>query len=76
MYLPFSLCVKFPSLVQVTDLVVAPGEAHCATCGEDGSVRVWSLHSFELLLQFQVLNQVMAEIPDWLLRIYIRYNLL
>ncbi|XP_018426891.1 PREDICTED: WD repeat-containing protein 90 [Nanorana parkeri] len=42
---------------KVTDLAVAPGEAHCATCGEDGSVRVWSLHSFELLLQFQVLNQ-------------------
>ncbi|KAM9292263.1 WD repeat-containing protein 90-like, partial [Gastrophryne carolinensis] len=42
---------------KVTDLVVAPGETHCATCGEDGSVRVWSLHSFELLLQFQVLNQ-------------------
>ncbi|XP_068102464.1 WD repeat-containing protein 90 [Hyperolius riggenbachi] len=42
---------------KVTGLVVAPGETHCATCGEDGSVRVWSLHSFELLLQFQVLNQ-------------------
>ncbi|XP_072273486.1 WD repeat-containing protein 90 isoform X2 [Pyxicephalus adspersus] len=42
---------------KVTDLAVAPGETHCATCGEDGSVRVWSLHSFELLLQFQVLNQ-------------------
>lgn len=43
----------------MTDLVVGPGETHCATCGEDGSVRVWSLHSCELLLQFQVLNQVM-----------------
>ncbi|XP_056392449.1 WD repeat-containing protein 90 isoform X2 [Hyla sarda] len=42
---------------KVTDLVVGPGETHCATCGEDGSVRVWSLHSCELLLQFQVLNQ-------------------
>ncbi|KAM3917263.1 WD repeat-containing protein 90 [Leptodactylus fuscus] len=42
---------------KVTGLVVGPGETHCATCGEDGSVRVWSLHSCELLLQFQVLNQ-------------------
>ncbi|KAM4024166.1 LOW QUALITY PROTEIN: WD repeat-containing protein 90 [Anomaloglossus baeobatrachus] len=42
---------------KVTDAVVGPGETHCATCGEDGSVRVWSLHSCELLLQFQVLNQ-------------------
>ncbi|XP_075686881.1 WD repeat-containing protein 90 isoform X2 [Rhinoderma darwinii] len=42
---------------KVTDLVVGVGESHCATCGEDGSVRVWSLHSCELLLQFQVLNQ-------------------
>ncbi|XP_053327870.1 WD repeat-containing protein 90 [Spea bombifrons] len=42
---------------KVTDVAVGPGENHCATCGEDGSVRVWSLHSFELLLQFQVLNQ-------------------
>ncbi|KAM4697701.1 WD repeat-containing protein 90 [Rhinophrynus dorsalis] len=42
---------------KVTDLAVGPGESHCATCGEDGSVRVWSLHSCELLLQFQVLNQ-------------------
>ncbi|XP_073504675.1 WD repeat-containing protein 90 isoform X2 [Phyllobates terribilis] len=42
---------------KVTDAVVGPGETHCATCGEDGSVRVWSLHRCELLLQFQVLNQ-------------------
>ncbi|XP_077130322.1 WD repeat-containing protein 90 isoform X3 [Ranitomeya variabilis] len=42
---------------KVTGAVVGPGETHCATCGEDGSVRVWSLHSCELLLQFQVLNQ-------------------
>ncbi|CAH2307904.1 WD repeat-containing 90 [Pelobates cultripes] len=42
---------------KVMDLAVSPGENHCATCGEDGSVRVWSLHSCELLLQFQVLNQ-------------------
>uniref|UniRef100_A0A8C5QWB5 WD repeat-containing protein 90 n=1 Tax=Leptobrachium leishanense TaxID=445787 RepID=A0A8C5QWB5_9ANUR len=42
---------------KVTDLAVSPGESHCATCGEDGSVRIWSLHNCELLLQFQVLNQ-------------------
>ncbi|KAM8961104.1 WD repeat-containing protein 90 [Pelodytes ibericus] len=42
---------------KVTDLAVGPGESHCATSGEDGSVRVWSLLSCELLLQFQVLNQ-------------------
>ncbi|XP_040295640.1 WD repeat-containing protein 90 isoform X1 [Bufo bufo] len=42
---------------KVMGLVVGPGETHCATCGEDGSVCIWSLHSCELLLQFQVLNQ-------------------
>uniref|UniRef100_F6WAH4 WD repeat-containing protein 90 n=1 Tax=Xenopus tropicalis TaxID=8364 RepID=F6WAH4_XENTR len=42
---------------KVMDLAVAHGESHCATCGEDGSLRIWSLQSCELLLQFQVLNQ-------------------
>ncbi|KFQ93266.1 WD repeat-containing protein 90, partial [Nipponia nippon] len=42
---------------KVTDVCFSPGEAHCATCGEDGSVRIWSLGSMELVVQFQVLNQ-------------------
>lgn len=43
---------------QVNEVVFSPSESHCATCGEDGSVRVWSLASMELVIQFQVLNQV------------------
>lgn len=42
-------------------MAFSPDESHCATCGEDGSVRVWSLASLELVVQFQVLNQVPAE---------------
>uniref|UniRef100_A0A2K5P106 WD repeat domain 90 n=1 Tax=Cercocebus atys TaxID=9531 RepID=A0A2K5P106_CERAT len=42
---------------QVNEVVFGPGESHCATCGEDGSVRVWALASMELVIQFQVLNQ-------------------
>ncbi|XP_044301569.1 WD repeat-containing protein 90 isoform X2 [Varanus komodoensis] len=42
---------------KVHDVAFSPGESHCATCGEDGSVRVWSLASMELVVQFQVLNQ-------------------
>nr|XP_034986517.1 WD repeat-containing protein 90 isoform X1 [Zootoca vivipara] len=42
---------------QVSEVAFSPGESHCATCGEDGSVRVWSLASMELVVQFQVLNQ-------------------
>uniref|UniRef100_A0A670K2Y4 WD repeat-containing protein 90 n=1 Tax=Podarcis muralis TaxID=64176 RepID=A0A670K2Y4_PODMU len=42
---------------QVNEVAFSPGESHCATCGEDGSVRVWSLASMELVVQFQVLNQ-------------------
>lgn len=42
---------------QVNEVVFSPGESYCATCGEDGSVRVWSLASMELVIQFQVLNQ-------------------
>lgn len=43
---------------QVNEVVFSPSESHCATGGEDGSVRVWSLASMELVIQFQVLNQV------------------
>ncbi|XP_061849594.1 WD repeat-containing protein 90 isoform X2 [Colius striatus] len=42
---------------KVTAVGFSPDETHCATCGEDGSVRVWSLGSMELVVQFQVLNQ-------------------
>ncbi|XP_062955596.1 WD repeat-containing protein 90 isoform X1 [Cynocephalus volans] len=42
---------------KVNKVVFSPSESHCATCGEDGSVRVWSLASMELVIQFQVLNQ-------------------
>lgn len=41
-------------------MVFSPSESHCATCGDDGSVRVWSLASMELVIQFQVLNQVLG----------------
>lgn len=50
---------------QVNEVVFGPGESHCATCGEDGSVRVWALASMELVIQFQVLNQVCGECPGW-----------
>uniref|UniRef100_A0A8C6ZIQ8 WD repeat domain 90 n=1 Tax=Nothoprocta perdicaria TaxID=30464 RepID=A0A8C6ZIQ8_NOTPE len=46
-----------PSLLQVNEVSFSPDETHCATCGEDGSVRIWSLGSMELVVQFQVLNQ-------------------
>uniref|UniRef100_A0A8B9M989 WD repeat-containing protein 90 n=1 Tax=Accipiter nisus TaxID=211598 RepID=A0A8B9M989_9AVES len=42
---------------KVTEVCFSPDETHCATCGEDGSVRIWSLDSMELVVQFQVLNQ-------------------
>uniref|UniRef100_A0A674I574 WD repeat-containing protein 90 n=1 Tax=Terrapene triunguis TaxID=2587831 RepID=A0A674I574_9SAUR len=42
---------------KVNEVTFSPGESHCATCGEDGSVRVWALASMELVVQFQVLNQ-------------------
>ncbi|XP_006894964.1 PREDICTED: WD repeat-containing protein 90 [Elephantulus edwardii] len=42
---------------KVNEVAFSPDESHCATCGEDGSVRVWSLASMELVVQFQVLNQ-------------------
>lgn len=46
------------SAVQVNDVVFSTDERHFATCSEDGSVRVWSVPSIELVVQFQVLNQV------------------
>lgn len=52
--------------MQVNEVVFSPRETHCATCGDDGSVRVWSLASMELVIQFQVLNQVLgAGVPAW-----------
>ncbi|XP_045426288.1 WD repeat-containing protein 90 isoform X2 [Pipistrellus kuhlii] len=42
---------------KVNEVAFSPCESHCATCGDDGSVRVWSLSSMELVIQFQVLNQ-------------------
>nr|XP_045017712.1 WD repeat-containing protein 90 isoform X1 [Jaculus jaculus] len=42
---------------KVNEVAFSPSESHCATCGDDGSVRVWSLASMELVIQFQVLNQ-------------------
>lgn len=50
--------LSHPGVRQVNEVVFSPSESHCATCGEDGSVRVWSLASMELVIQFQVLNQV------------------
>lgn len=44
--------------LQVTEVCFSPDESHCATCGEDGSVRLWALGTTELVVQFQVLNQV------------------
>ena len=46
--------------LQVTEVCFSPDETHCATCGEDGSVRIWSQGSMELVVQFQVLNQVIV----------------
>uniref|UniRef100_A0A8C8EM98 WD repeat-containing protein 90 n=1 Tax=Oncorhynchus tshawytscha TaxID=74940 RepID=A0A8C8EM98_ONCTS len=42
---------------KVNDVVFSPDESHFATCGEDGSVRVWTAPNNELVVQFQVLNQ-------------------
>ncbi|XP_063748546.1 WD repeat-containing protein 90 [Eleginops maclovinus] len=42
---------------KVNDVVFSSDETHFATCSEDGSVRVWSAPSNELVVQFQVLNQ-------------------
>ncbi|XP_023663948.2 WD repeat-containing protein 90 isoform X2 [Paramormyrops kingsleyae] len=42
---------------RVNSVVFSPDEGRFATCGEDGSLRVWAMPSNELLVQFQVLNQ-------------------
>ncbi|XP_068438690.1 WD repeat-containing protein 90 [Clinocottus analis] len=42
---------------KVNDVVFSADERHFATCSEDGSVRVWSVPSNELVVQFQVLSQ-------------------
>ncbi|XP_047466070.1 WD repeat-containing protein 90 [Mugil cephalus] len=42
---------------KVNDVVFSSDESHFATCSEDGSVRVWLTSSYELVVQFQVLNQ-------------------
>ncbi|KAF3704531.1 WD repeat-containing protein 90 [Channa argus] len=42
---------------KVNNVVFSYDESHFATCSEDGSVRVWSAPSNELVVQFQVLNQ-------------------
>ncbi|XP_016889554.1 WD repeat-containing protein 90 isoform X2 [Cynoglossus semilaevis] len=42
---------------KVNDVVFSSDETQFATCSEDGSVRVWSVPSNELVVQFQVLNQ-------------------
>uniref|UniRef100_A0A665V876 WD repeat-containing protein 90 n=1 Tax=Echeneis naucrates TaxID=173247 RepID=A0A665V876_ECHNA len=42
---------------KVNGVVFSSDESHFATCSEDGSVRVWSTPSNELVVQFQVLNQ-------------------
>lgn len=47
---------------QVNEVAFSPSESHCATCSDDGSVRVWSLASMELVIQFQVLNQVLGDV--------------
>ncbi|XP_030257051.1 WD repeat-containing protein 90 [Sparus aurata] len=42
---------------KVNDVAFSSDENHFATCSEDGSVRVWSAPSNEMVVQFQVLNQ-------------------
>ncbi|CAJ1080870.1 WD repeat-containing protein 90 isoform X1 [Xyrichtys novacula] len=42
---------------KVNDVAFSSDEKHFATCSGDGSVRVWSALSNELVVQFQVLNQ-------------------
>uniref|UniRef100_A0A8C5G7Y0 WDR90 4th beta-propeller domain-containing protein n=1 Tax=Gouania willdenowi TaxID=441366 RepID=A0A8C5G7Y0_GOUWI len=51
---------KHFSSAQVNDVVFSSDESHFATCSEDGSVRVWSTISYELVVQFQVLTQACA----------------
>ncbi|XP_028822928.1 WD repeat-containing protein 90 isoform X2 [Denticeps clupeoides] len=42
---------------KVNGVQFSPDESRFATCGQDGSVRIWAAPSNELLVQFQVLNQ-------------------
>ncbi|XP_054913901.1 WD repeat-containing protein 90 isoform X2 [Poeciliopsis prolifica] len=42
---------------KVNDVVFSHDESRFATCSQDGSVRVWSTGSLELVVQFQVINQ-------------------
>ncbi|KAG2456181.1 MIRO2 GTPase, partial [Polypterus senegalus] len=42
---------------KVNDVAFSQDETYFATCAEDGSVRVWSAATIELVVQFQVLNQ-------------------
>lgn len=51
-------------LIQVNDVVFSFDESHFATCSEDGSVRIWSTSSYELVVQFQVLNQVREYVSE------------
>ncbi|KAB0401628.1 hypothetical protein E2I00_007286, partial [Balaenoptera physalus] len=57
---------------KVNEVVFSPSESHCATCSDDGSVRVWRVASMELLIQFQVLSQqrVAAGYSDGTLRLF------
>ncbi|XP_049615382.1 WD repeat-containing protein 90 isoform X4 [Syngnathus scovelli] len=42
---------------KVNDLAFQADESHFATCSQDGSLRVWTSPTNELVVQFQVLNQ-------------------
>ncbi|XP_061564581.1 WD repeat-containing protein 90 isoform X1 [Cololabis saira] len=42
---------------KVNNVAFSFDESHFTTCSEDGSVRVWLTSSYELVVQFQVLNQ-------------------
>uniref|UniRef100_A0A8C4VBJ2 WD repeat-containing protein 90 n=1 Tax=Falco tinnunculus TaxID=100819 RepID=A0A8C4VBJ2_FALTI len=59
---------------KVTEVCFSPDETHCATCGEDGSVRIWSLGSMELVVQFQVAQStsqhVAAGYSDGTIRVF------
>lgn len=61
MYINWSDCSSIRLVsghkTQVNDVVFSSDERQFATCSEDGSVRVWSAPSNELVVQFQVLNQ-------------------
>lgn len=58
LHLHFILFELLLSVLQVKNVAFSSDESHFATCSEDGSVRVWSVPNNELVVQFQVLNQV------------------